>query len=61
VQQAKRLGVSVHGHGGNDPLRRLFENHDAEFVVEGSELNRPWRVRHDVILLTVHQAKERTS
>jgi hypothetical protein len=61
VQQAKRLGISVHGHGGNDPLRRLFENHDAEFVVEGSELNRPWRVRHDVILLTVHQAKESTS
>ncbi len=61
VQQPKRLGIAVHGHRRNDALGRLFENHDAEFVVEGSELNRPWRVRHDVILLTVHQAKESTS
>ena len=57
VQQSKRLRVAVHGHRRDDALGRLFENHDAEFAVESSELNRPWRLRHDAILLTVHQAK----
>ena len=61
VQQPKRLGIAVDGHRRNDALGRLFENHDAEFVVEGSELNRPWRVRNDVILPTVHQAERRTT
>ena len=57
MQQSKRLSVAVHGHRRDNAFGRLFENHDAEFAVESSELNRPWRFRHDVILLTVHQAK----
>ena len=57
VQQSKRLSVAVHGHRRDDAFGRLFENHDAEFAVESSELNRPWRFRHDDILLTVHQAE----
>ena len=61
VQKAERLCVALHGHRRNHALSRLFKNHNAEFVVEGSELNRPWRIRHDVILPTVHQAKESTS
>jgi hypothetical protein len=60
VQQTKRLRVSVHGHRRYDALGRLFENRDAEFAVESSELDRPWRFRHDDILLIV-QAKGRTS
>jgi hypothetical protein len=60
MQQTKRLRVSVHGHRRYDALGRLFENRDTEFAVESSELDRPWRFRHDDILLTV-QAKGRTS
>ncbi len=61
VQQAERLCVSVHGHCRDDALGRLFENHDSEFVVEGSKFDCPWRVRHELSLVNVHQAKGRTS